>query len=59
MAHPAETQRAKLAFELSKIKRGCRNLYILDESTTGGISRTYSGYSIVRTTTLKREIRCL
>ena len=30
-----EAQRVKLAYELSKIKRGTRNLYILDEPTTG------------------------
>ena len=30
-----EAQRIKLAYELSKIKRGARNLYILDEPTTG------------------------
>jgi excinuclease ABC subunit A len=30
-----EAQRVKLAYELSKIKRGGRNLYILDEPTTG------------------------
>jgi excinuclease ABC subunit A len=30
-----EAQRVKLAYELSKIKRGARNLYILDEPTTG------------------------
>ena len=30
-----EAQRIKLADELSKIKRGARNLYILDEPTTG------------------------
>ena len=30
-----EAQRVKLAFELSKVKRGARNLYILDEPTTG------------------------
>jgi excinuclease ABC subunit A len=30
-----EAQRVKLAYELSKIKRGNRNLYILDEPTTG------------------------
>jgi len=30
-----EAQRVKLANELSKIKRGVRNLYILDEPTTG------------------------
>jgi excinuclease ABC subunit A len=30
-----EAQRVKLAFELSKVKRGGRNLYILDEPTTG------------------------
>jgi excinuclease ABC subunit A len=30
-----EAQRIKLAFELSKVKRGNRNLYILDEPTTG------------------------
>ncbi len=30
-----EAQRVKLAHELSKIKRGGRNLYILDEPTTG------------------------
>jgi excinuclease ABC subunit A len=30
-----EAQRVKLANELSKIKRGGRNLYILDEPTTG------------------------
>ena len=30
-----EAQRVKLAYELSKIKRGVRNLYILDEPTTG------------------------
>ena len=30
-----EAQRIKLANELSKVKRGGRNLYILDEPTTG------------------------
>jgi excinuclease ABC subunit A len=30
-----EAQRIKLANELSKVKRGARNLYILDEPTTG------------------------
>ena len=30
-----EAQRVKLADELSKVKRGARNLYILDEPTTG------------------------
>ncbi|MBU5593335.1 excinuclease ABC subunit UvrA [Clostridium sp. MSJ-4] len=30
-----ESQRVKLAYELSKIKRGAHNLYILDEPTTG------------------------
>ncbi|MGN7760794.1 excinuclease ABC subunit UvrA [Paenibacillus sp. 22594] len=30
-----EAQRVKLVYELSKIKRGARNLYILDEPTTG------------------------
>ncbi len=30
-----EAQRVKLAKELSKLKRGSRNLYILDEPTTG------------------------
>jgi len=30
-----EAQRIKLALELSKVKRGARNLYILDEPTTG------------------------
>ncbi|HZR42455.1 MAG TPA: excinuclease ABC subunit UvrA, partial [Ktedonobacteraceae bacterium] len=30
-----EAQRVKLAYELSKIKRGGHNLYILDEPTTG------------------------
>jgi excinuclease ABC subunit A len=30
-----EAQRVKLAYELSKIKRGANNLYILDEPTTG------------------------
>ncbi len=30
-----EAQRVKLATELSKVKRGGRNLYILDEPTTG------------------------
>lgn len=30
-----EAQRIKLAYELSKIKRGSHNLYILDEPTTG------------------------
>ena len=30
-----EAQRVKLAYELSKIKRGAHNLYILDEPTTG------------------------
>jgi len=30
-----EAQRIKLAYELSKIKRGAHNLYILDEPTTG------------------------
>lgn len=30
-----EAQRVKLAYELAKIKRGARNLYILDEPTTG------------------------
>ncbi len=30
-----EAQRVKLAHELAKIKRGSRNLYILDEPTTG------------------------
>ena len=30
-----EAQRIKLATELSKIKRGSHNLYILDEPTTG------------------------
>ncbi|HZG66964.1 MAG TPA: excinuclease ABC subunit UvrA, partial [Herpetosiphonaceae bacterium] len=30
-----EAQRVKLAYQLSKIKRGARNLYILDEPTTG------------------------
>ena len=30
-----EAQRVKLAYELSKVKRGGRNLYILDEPTTG------------------------
>lgn len=30
-----EAQRVKLAYELSKIKRGSHNLYILDEPTTG------------------------
>ncbi len=30
-----EAQRVKLAYELSKVKRGGKNLYILDEPTTG------------------------
>lgn len=30
-----EAQRVKLAYELSKIKRGVSNLYVLDEPTTG------------------------
>lgn len=30
-----EAQRVKLAYELAKIKHGSRNLYILDEPTTG------------------------
>lgn len=30
-----EAQRVKLAYELSKIKRGAHNLYILDEPSTG------------------------
>jgi excinuclease ABC subunit A len=30
-----EAQRVKLASELSKVKRGAKNLYILDEPTTG------------------------
>jgi excinuclease ABC subunit A len=30
-----EAQRVKLAHELGKVKRGGRNLYILDEPTTG------------------------
>ena len=30
-----EAQRVKLASELSKVKRGARNVYILDEPTTG------------------------
>jgi excinuclease ABC subunit A len=30
-----EAQRVKLAYELSKIKKGAHNLYILDEPTTG------------------------
>lgn len=30
-----EAQRVKMAYELSKIKRGAHNLYILDEPTTG------------------------
>ncbi|WP_438434119.1 excinuclease ABC subunit UvrA [Gorillibacterium sp. sgz500922] len=30
-----EAQRVKLAYELSKIKKGSHNLYILDEPTTG------------------------
>ena len=30
-----EAQRVKLVYELSKIKRGAHNLYILDEPTTG------------------------
>jgi len=30
-----EAQRVKLSYELSKIKRGAHNLYILDEPTTG------------------------
>lgn len=30
-----EAQRVKLAYELSKIKRGANNVYILDEPTTG------------------------
>ncbi len=30
-----EAQRVKLAYELSKVKRGAHNLYILDEPTTG------------------------
>jgi len=30
-----EAQRVKLAHELGKVKRGSRNLYILDEPTTG------------------------
>ncbi|MCL2059210.1 MAG: excinuclease ABC subunit UvrA [Oscillospiraceae bacterium] len=30
-----EAQRVKLSYELAKIKRGSRNLYILDEPTTG------------------------
>lgn len=30
-----EAQRVKLAYELSKIKRGAHNLYVLDEPTTG------------------------
>jgi len=30
-----EAQRVKLAYELSKVKRGGNNLYILDEPTTG------------------------
>lgn len=30
-----EAQRVKLAYELAKIKKGARNLYILDEPTTG------------------------
>ncbi|REK77679.1 excinuclease ABC subunit UvrA [Paenibacillus paeoniae] len=30
-----EAQRIKLAYELSKIKRGSHNLYVLDEPTTG------------------------
>jgi excinuclease ABC subunit A len=30
-----EAQRVKLSYELSKIKRGAHNLYVLDEPTTG------------------------
>ena len=30
-----EAQRVKLSYELAKFKRGARNLYILDEPTTG------------------------
>lgn len=30
-----EAQRIKLAYELSKLKRGSHNLYVLDEPTTG------------------------
>lgn len=30
-----EAQRVKLAYELSKIKKGAHNLYVLDEPTTG------------------------
>lgn len=30
-----EAQRVKLAYELSKIKRGGHNLYLLDEPTAG------------------------
>ncbi|MEG0950268.1 MAG: excinuclease ABC subunit A, partial [Bacteroidales bacterium] len=30
-----EAQRVKLSYELSKIKKGAHNLYILDEPTTG------------------------